>query len=475
VTPAHAAGSVDVTVTNASGTSATSPADKFTFTTIGAAMWACSNGQYWLTGNDGATWVVMDGTYLSVTFYVPTADSYAIIGGNADLWTQVAGINQDLGIQVFGGTGYPTTQGQPEAWKESGGSGGTYSPNAAFVQTVLPVKFDNTYTVRLQWKTNVATSGTIFAGAGPTGGKFSNTCITVRLVLKSAASVGTAVSTTQYTLTGNNGSTWKDIDATNLSILYTSGTATGFLVVGGNSDLWTNTAGYNQDIAINVNGGISAWKESGGFAGTFSPNAAFVQTVIPVAANTDYLAKLQWKTNINDPNTIYAGAGSGPKYSPTSITVLFLPTGNGTAPQDKVSTLQYNMSGNDGSTWVALDLSKFTMTYTPTNSCEVFLSANVDLWTSLAGYNQDIGILVTDTGLPSVYGQPEAWKESGGFNGTYSPNAAYAQIVVPMKAGVTYSIQLVWKANKADPGTIWAGAGSGPYSPTRLTLQPVGC
>ena len=40
--------------------------------------------------------------------------------------------NQDIGISVIGGV-YPTTAGQPEAWKESGGFAGTFSPNAAFV------------------------------------------------------------------------------------------------------------------------------------------------------------------------------------------------------------------------------------------------------------------------------------------------------------------------------------------------------
>src|SRR5947209_4880848 len=68
-----------------------------------------------------------------------SADSYAVLSGNADLWTSVAGYNQDLGISVSG-TGqsvYPTRAGQPEAWKESGGFAGTFSPNAAFVQTVV--------------------------------------------------------------------------------------------------------------------------------------------------------------------------------------------------------------------------------------------------------------------------------------------------------------------------------------------------
>jgi len=39
-------------------------------------------------------------------------------------------------------------------------------------------------------------------------------------------------------------------------------------------------------------------------------------------------------------------------------------------------------------------------------------------------------------------------------------------------------MQLLWKANKPAAGaTIFAGAGpiGGNFSPTRLTLQPIGC
>jgi hypothetical protein len=101
------------------------------------------------------------------------------------------------------------------------------------------------------------------------------------------------------------------------------------------------------------------------------------------------------------------------------------------------------------------------------------------LWTANGGLNQDIGIAVVNGGgvYPTVAGQPEGWKESGGGNGTFSPNAAYIQIVVPLTAAKAYSVQLVWKANQANSGTIYAGAGpiGGAFSPTRLTLQPIGC
>jgi hypothetical protein len=61
-----------------------------------------------------------------------------------------------------------------------------------------------------------------------------------------------------------------------------------------------------------------------------------------------------------------------------------------------------------------------------------------------------------------------AWEESGG-GFTYSPNAAFAEGDVSLAGGSTYTITLVWKANRSDPSSIYAGAGSGPYSPTWLT------
>jgi hypothetical protein len=68
-----------------------------------------------------------------------------------------------------------------------------------------------------------------------------------------------------------------------------------------------------------------------------------------------------------------------------------------------------------------------------------------------------------------------AWKESGGFAGTFSPNAAFAQTTYQMSSGHTYVFRLKWKTNKNAPGaTIFAGAGSGPFSPTRLTLELTG-
>jgi hypothetical protein len=137
--------------------------------------------QYTLSNSDGVTWEDMDGSALSLTI-TPKQNSLAVMTGNSDLWTSEAGYNQDIGIAVNGGS-YPTTPGQPEAWKESGGYEGTYSPNAAFVQTVLPLVAGTAYTIRLQWKSNKNAAGArIWAGAGPINGRFSPTRLTVLLV-----------------------------------------------------------------------------------------------------------------------------------------------------------------------------------------------------------------------------------------------------------------------------------------------------
>jgi hypothetical protein len=423
--------------------------------------------------------------------FTPSVDSYAILTGNADLWTDTAGYNQDLGIAVTG-TSFPTTALQPEGWKESGGFAGTFSPNAAYVQTVISVKAATAYTARLQWKTNKADPGTIFAGAGPllvypgdcwcsaspqtTG--FSPTRISVQLI-PLTGNVFKKSSTAQYNLTGNNGSTWTDIDgAGNLTVAFnTPATGTYVAYLMGNSDLWTQSAGYNQDIGITLGGGAypstagqpETWKESGGFAGTFSPNAAFVQAAVPVAASTAYTAKLQWKANKSDPGTIWAGAGPiGGKYSPTAITVILVPVANSAAVSSTTQVFQVN---SDGTYWQPVDPS-LTFTLTPGAATSYQLAANADLWTANAGYNQDIGIMVSGWGYGG--GTLVAWKESGGFAGTYSPNAAFVTANLHLQPG-TYTVWAVWKANLIATSANQIFIGAGPigtkFSPTWVTAM----
>jgi hypothetical protein len=258
-----------------------------------------------------------------------------VVSANADLWTAQAGFNQDLGITVSGGTSmgttYPSLAGQPEAWKESGGFAGTLSPNAAFLQAVLPVEGGQPYTLKLQWKTNQRGPATIFAGAGPIGDQFSPTRLTAWFVASTGStSVLDTAATTQPWLAANNGNDWADIDTAHLSLSINK-TTNCVALVSGNADLWTAGRGYNQDIGIQVSstaGTVTSdrvgWKESGGFAGTFSPNAAFVQSMFPIAANTPYIVSLQWKANKGVPaGIVFAGAGPiGPLYSPTRLTAV---------------------------------------------------------------------------------------------------------------------------------------------------------
>jgi hypothetical protein len=134
-----------------------------------------------------------------------------------------------------------------------------------------------------------------------------------------------------------------------------------------------------------------------------------------------------------------------------------------------MSTSQNSLSNSDGATWQPMDAA-LNVTVTPGASTNSILGANADLFTGKSGYNQDFGIFVSDNGAPDVL---LAWKESGGFAGTFSPNAAFAQTTYQMSSGHTYVFKLKWKTNKNAPGaTIYAAAGGpAPFSPTRLTIE----
>lgn len=460
VSPLGSVGSVDVTVTNLAGSSTTTPADIFAYVPA-AVSWK----QYTLVGSDGATWKDIDATNLNLTLS-PSVNSNAIVSGNADLWTATPGVNQDIGVFISGGE---YGAGQLYAWKESGGFAGTFSPNAAFVQTIVPLTGGITYTVKLQWKANHSTSGAIFVGAG-SGPSYSPTRLSAEMLPSTDPTLQSAVTAKQYTLTGSNGSTWQDVDSGGSLTLSFTPASSGSMLLGGNADLWTQTAGVNQDIGVFVAGGsfgggqVVSWKESGGFAGTFSPNAAYVQSVVAVSAGTAYTIRLQWKANHGTTGRISAGAGLGPQYSQTRVTMRFFSAGTGLA--DASTNVQYATGYN---IWYSIDWDGLSLRLTPAVDSNWILTANADLWTDFAGVNQDIGILVSGGEFGS--GELVAWKESGGFAGTFSPNAAFVQTVLRLKAGMTYRVMLMWKTNRTDSG-MFAGAGVGPqYSPTRVTAQ----
>ena len=106
------------------------------------------------------------------------------------------------------------------------------------------------------------------------------------------------------------------------------------------------------------------------------------------------------------------------------------------------------------------------------------ITGNIDLWTAAAGYNQDVAVFSCDwTNLDCSQFRNYlmlGWKESGGFAGTFSPNAATVQVMQSLSAGHPYTFTLGWKANKpAPPGVIFAGAGTAQtqFSPTTLLVQ----
>lgn len=155
-----------------------------------------SHGQYVLANSDGAAWQDMDATKLSLALN-PAFNAQAVISINADLWTKDAGLNQDLGVYIEGGAYGGAGAGKVVSWKESGGFAGTFSPNAAFVETTQPLVAGSAYTIKVRWKTNKPSGGgTIMAGAGPLptsssgggiAGEFSPTRLAVTLILDQPA------------------------------------------------------------------------------------------------------------------------------------------------------------------------------------------------------------------------------------------------------------------------------------------------
>jgi hypothetical protein len=267
-----------------------------------------------LVGSNGTTWQPIDAA-LSTGTLSPVSNSTELLGGNADLFTDTAGYNQDIGIFVSVDGATPTLV----AWKESGGFGGTFSPNAAYVKEVYPMTGGHTYNFSLRWKTDINAPGvTIYAGAG-NGSTFPGRAPTTLLAetLAAGANPYSAVKTNFSSLLSSNGATWQPMDAA-LNVTVPGSDNTNALL-GASADLFTDTAGYNQDIGLFVTDSANpsvdtllAWKESGGFAGTFSPNAAYVESTYPLASRHTYTFKLKWKTDISAPGaTIYAGAGNG--------------------------------------------------------------------------------------------------------------------------------------------------------------------
>jgi len=441
-----------------------------------------SHQLYALTSSDGATWQPIDNVNLSVTF-TPAAASLATISGNADLYTDTIGYNQDIGVMLSGGS-FGAGLGSLVGWKESGGFAGTFSPNAAYVQTEQPVQAGTQYTATLVWKTNRSAPGvTIRSGSGPLPGSgLSPARLTAEWVPTGGNNLNSVALNQLFALPGSDGATWRPLAG--MTDTFTPSIGTPMAVLSGNADLYTDVAGYNQDIGLMLSGGaygsgtLVAWKESGGFAGTFSPNAAFVQTVQALVPAIAYTVTLVWKTNKNAPGvTIRSGAGPDPGTHLISPTRLTWQLFGASAADSKMTNALYQLTGSDGTTWKDMDAnSNLTLSFTPVTTGSYLLSGNADLYTNTLGYNQDIGIFISGGAYGPSPGTLLGWKESGGFGGTFSPNAAYVETATNLTASTTYTIALRWKDNKPSPSNAIISAGAGPdpgthlISPTRLTV-----
>ena len=105
-----------------------------------------------------------------------------------------------------------------------------------------------------------------------------------------------------------------------------------------------------------------------------------------------------------------AAGSSGTGFSPTTLFAVTYPTAS--APNEAASAGQYTLdasAGDNSATWRSVDPSKLSISMTPTTSCWAHVTGNADLWTADAGYNQDVGIEVTQGGWSAV----TAWKEFG--------------------------------------------------------------
>jgi hypothetical protein len=246
------------------------------------------------------------------------------------------------------------------AWKESGSFGGTYSPNAALVETAMTVAPSMTYDIKLQWKPNQASyHPPIYAGAGPIGGKYSATRLTLYFIPDATLTTTDATSSQQYALPVSDGRAWRDVDAARLSLSITP-PGDCLAILTGNADLWTARAGFNQDLGIAVSSSLGTynadrvgWKESGAVIGTYSPNAAYVQSAFPMVGGIPYTVKLQWKSNrAQSSPTIYTGAGTGAPYSPTRLTAeLVCP------PVPVLTSLSPSSAPSSGGTTVTINIS----------------------------------------------------------------------------------------------------------------------
>ena len=399
-----------------------------------------------LPNSDGSTWQVLGGTSLSRTWTAASAGT-ALITVTTDLWSSRQGTNADIGVEVDGSLA---------AWKEAGFTG-AFTPVPATLQTVVPVS-SGSHTVQVVWKSNQPAVGvTIVAGAGASGAYSPS-----RLLIQpgptggsnnaGGASVATGPSVQDQLEQPIDGSTWRTLDRS-LTFAVTP-TQTGTWLLSGNADLWTGTAGINQDLGIVVDGQLVAWKESGGSA-AFSPKATFVTVEVTLTGGSQHSVALVWKTNRAAPGAlIVAGAGSTGAFSPSRLTAMPDTPLRAAA----VTTSQPSAPNTAPGTWSVVSPA-LTLTIPDGTNQAVPLAASLDAWTSAAPANLDVGIEVDGTLV--------AWTEVG-LTRAYSPCAVFVGATWQPATG-SHTVQVVWRVSSAAAGSRFAGAGSAPsYSLSEL-------
>lgn len=289
-----------------------------------AVSTASTTQQYALTGSDGKTWKDIDPASRLTLHIRPSSNSTAILVGSADLFASSTGYSQDLGISV---------NGQVAAWKESQG-GLPNAPEATLVHAAIPLKGGVTYTISLQWRAGKPYTGTMRAGAGPSGGKYSPSWLTAELIPASpAASVVSASGAGRYALPASDGKTWNDVAPASKLTLHVTPAADSTATLFASADLASSVPGFNPDLGIFVSGGsygsgqVVTWTEDGAPSAN-SPSVAFVHGVLPLQKGVTYTIKLQWKAGTQGSGSLFAGAGSpGTGYSPTWLTAQLVPSG----------------------------------------------------------------------------------------------------------------------------------------------------
>lgn len=300
-------------------------------------------------------------------------------------------------------------------------------------------------------------------------------------------SSGSGVAGTSFTGAGVQGAGSPGVQGTGLTFQFAG--RDGVVAIGGNASL----SGY-AGAGLRALGGTSPdthgpWDghgvvatggPNGGVGGVLSGGRAAAQLVATSTAGPPTAGGHQLGDLLVDARgVLWLCAVAG-----TPGTFVPMQTGGwGKSHFTAVATSQYTLN-SDGVTWKDVDATNISLTITPLFNCQAILSANADLWTTIPGFNQDIGVAISGGTYPTVAGQPEAWKESGGFAGTFSPNAAFLETTKRLLAGTTYTIKLVWKSNRTMPASgpqgapslIVAGAGpipagSSTFSPTRLGAQ----